>query len=366
MKIECVKEKLGLALAKADRITGKKLTLPILSCILLEAKNNTLFIRATNLDLGIELSIPVKVEKEGVVVIPNSVLTRFISSTQGEKNIKIEALEGVISVSTGSSKASIKTFAKEDFPTIPQVSDTKTIKIESRDIVLGLRSVWYSASTSSMKPELSSIFVYSDNNELIFVATDSFRLAEKKVSTKKKIDIAPILIPFKNSIDIIKVLEEESGEITIVSTKNQISFMSQGMYLVSRVVDGAFPDYKQIVPKEFTTEVVVLKQDLLNIFKISTIFSDTFNQINIKALPKEKKIQIQTKNSEVGENSNNLDAALNGEDVDINFNYKYINDCFQSITTDSVSLAFNGPTKPLVIRGVGDRTFMYLVMPMNR
>ena len=366
MKIECVKEKLGIALIKADRITGKKLTLPILSCIMLEAKNNMLFIRATNLDLGIEISIPVKVEREGTVVIPNSVLTRFITSTQGEKNIKLDVIDGLMSVSIGNSTASIKTFPSEDFPTIPRVAASKVMQINSKDIVLGLKSVWYSSSTSSMKPELSSVYIHASNGEITFAATDSFRLAEKRITIKKKLEIPSLLIPFKNTLDIIKVLEEETGEIEMFYTNNQISFVLPGLYLVSRVIDGSFPDYKQIVPKEFTTEAVVLKQDILNVFKISTIFSDTFNQINIKILPKEKKVQIQTKNSEVGENSNSIEAALNGESVDINFNYKYIVDCFQSIVTDSVSLAFNGPTRPLVIRGVGDNTFMYLVMPMNR
>jgi DNA polymerase-3 subunit beta len=137
--------------------------------------------------------------------------------------------------------------------------------------------------------------------------------------------------------------------------------------VVSRVIDGVFPDYRQIIPKGYATEAVVLKQDLLNALKISNIFSDKFNQIHLTIDPKGKIFQIQTKNSDVGENVTNVDAALTGDKVEINFNYRYISDCFQSIDADSVSLQFGGMNRPMVIRPVsGDQTFMYLAMPMNR
>jgi len=149
--------------------------------------------------------------------------------------------------------------------------------------------------------------------------------------------------------------------------KNLISFEANGIYAVSRVIDGVFPDYKQIVPKNFTTEVVALKQDFLNALKISNIFSDKFNQVHISIDPKKKLFEIQTKNSDVGENKTAVDAAITGDPVEINFNYKYIIDCFQSIDADSVSLQLSGMNRPMVIRPVsGDQTFMYLVMPMNR
>ena len=149
--------------------------------------------------------------------------------------------------------------------------------------------------------------------------------------------------------------------------KNLISFEAHGVYVVSRIIDGVFPDYKQIVPKEFTTEVVALKQDFMNALKISNIFSDKFNQVRLIIDPKGKKFEVQTKNSDVGENSTIIDAAITGEKMEINFNYKYIADCFQSIDADSLSLQLSGTNKPMVIRPVsGDQTFTYLVMPMNR
>ena len=148
--------------------------------------------------------------------------------------------------------------------------------------------------------------------------------------------------------------------------KNQISFSSDGSYLTSRVIDGVFPDYRQIVPKEFTTEVVVLKQDLLNALKLSNVFSDKFNQVDLLIKPKEKIFELSSKNTDIGENKTYLDAVMSGDSVELSFNYKYFYDCFQSISTDSVSVKLNESSKPLVIGGASDNSFTYLIMPMNR
>jgi DNA polymerase-3 subunit beta len=366
MKIECLKEKLSVALLYAERITGKNLTLPVLSCILLEAKDNSLTIRSTNLDLGIEIHVPVKVEKEGSVAVPGQTISQFINNLQGDKNIKLEVVDGNLAISSAMGSTTIKSMPSEDFPTIPVVPEEKSFEIESEDFVRGLKSVWYSSSVSGIKPELSSILIASEEDGLVFAATDSFRLAEKRIKTKKQNDFGQILIPFKNIPEIIRVLEGMKDVTVVHLSKNQISFSADGIYLVSRVIDGVFPDYKQIIPKESKTEAIVLKQDLLHSLKLATIFSDKFNQISVSVRPEQKVFELKTRSNEVGENVSRLIATISGEDVDINFNYKYIIDCFQSIDVDTVCLQFNGVNRPVVIRGVSDKTFMYLVMPMNR
>lgn len=366
MKAECVKEKFCLAVSKAEKITGKNMTLPILSCIMIEAKSNFLVLKATNLDLGIEIKIPAKVSVEGVVTVPGAILNGFLANLSGDNNLSLETRDGNLSVSSSVSQTVIKSFQSEDFPTIPKVMDGKVYEINSPDLVKGLKSVWYSASLSNIKPELSSVYIHSKDEGLVFVATDSFRLAEKVVKFKKNSDFENILIPFKNVSDLLKIISDEKDALAINFTKNQISFEYKDIYIVSRVIDGVFPDYQQIIAKEFKTEVIVLKQDLINTLKLSNIFSDDFNQVNIKVSAANKILELKTKNSNVGENVNKLQATVEGEDIEINFNHKYIIDCFQSIDSDSVSLSFNGLNKPMVIRGVSDRSFTYLVMPMNR
>lgn len=366
MKIECIKEKLHLAVSKAEKIVGKNINLPVLSCLLFETKGNFLVIRSTNLDLGLEISIPVKVLEEGKVAVPANIISMFLNNLNDDKNIFIETNDNILKISSSTSEASIKTVSSEDFPTVPMIDEGKTCKVNSKELIDGIKSVIYSASMSSVKPELASVYIYTNEDGLVFVSTDSFRLAEKVVKTRKVVDLNSVLIPFKNASDILKIIDNVDIEIEINSTKNQISFSFDGLYLVSRVIDGNFPDYKQILPKEEKTKVIVLKQDLINSLKISNIFSDNFNQMNIKAQVGQKNIEVKTKNSNIGENTNKIEANIEGESIEVNFNYKYIVDCLSSIVSDSVSLSFNGVNKPLVVRGTTDKTFTYLVMPMNR
>lgn len=366
MKIECVKNKLLLAVSKSEKITSKHPTLPVLRCVLIEAQKGSVVLRATNLELGIEIKIPAKIHTEGVVAIPANILYSFISQIQDDENITLEVSEKNLIVSSPSSRAVINSYNHEDFPTLPIVPKEKTFNINAKDLIKGFKSVWYSASISSMKPELASVYIYGDDNEVYFVATDSFRLAEKKIYTKKLKDIGAILIPYKSVIEIVRIIDDVSEEIEVNLTKNQISFSFGQTYITSRVVEGVFPDYKQIIPKEFTTEVVVLKQDMMQALKLATIFSDAFHQVSMKVDPSKKLFELSTRNTEVGEHVHKLSAAISGEAVAINFNYKYIVDCFQSIEADSVSLQFNGLNRPMVVRGVSDGSFTYLVMPMNK
>ena len=366
MKIECVKNRLLQAISKIEKITSKHPTLPVLRCVLIEAKNGVVVLKATNLELGVEIKVPAKIHVEGSVAVPANILFGFISQIPEDENVTLEVDQKNLIVSSSSGKAVINSYNHEDFPTLPVVPNEKTFKIHAKDLVKGFKSVWYAASVASMKPELASVYVYGDDSEVCFVATDSFRLAEKKIYSKKLKDVGAILIPYKSVIEIVRIIDDVSDEIDVCLTKNQISFSFNTTYLTSRVVEGVFPDYKQIIPKDFTTEVVVLKQDVVQALKLATIFSDAFHQVSIKVDPNKKIFEISTRNTEVGEHTHTLSAAISGEAVAINFNYKYIVDCFQSIETDSVSLQFNGLNRPMVMRGVSDSSFTYLVMPMNK
>lgn len=365
MKIECAINKIKNALISVERITGKNLTLPVLSSVLWVATGKTLKLRATNLNIGIEIEIPAKIEKEGVIAVRGDILSSLFSILQGDLNVSFELINGNLLVKTKTSTILLKSIPHEDFPTIPIV-EGESIIISSKKFIEGIKSVYYSASISEIKPEIGSVYIYPDEDMLVFVSTDSFRLAEKKIKIKQKLSFGGILIPFKNTIEIIKIFDGLDEDMKINLQKNQISFSIENIYLTSRVVDGSFPDYKQIIPKNPTTNAIILKQDLLSSLKISNLFSDKFNQIGLTVKPSEKVFEIESKNTDIGENNTTLSGALSGEPVSANFNYKYILDCFQSISGDSLSLELNGNNKPMIIKAVGDPSFMYLVMPMNR
>jgi len=365
MKIECIREKLSVALSKAEKITNKNGTLPVLSCVLLEVKNQNLFIRSTNLDCAFEMEIPSKSTIPGVVAVPGAIFSSFISSLK-EKSVTLETKDGNLIILTEHHQTTIKALNHEDFPRAEKIDKKDSFSISSKTLLKALKSVYYSASISSVKPELASVYIYGEGDFLYFVSTDSFRLAEKKVKLKDARDVKPIVVPVKNIADFIKVFDESDDDIEVSFEKNQVSFSTKSIYFVSRLVDAPFPDYKAIIPKNPTTEATMLKQDLIDTLKTLSIFSDKFNQTNIKITPKEKLLTLASKSSDVGESSTSVDATVSGETIDMNFNHRYLSECLQSIDSDALSLSFSGAMKPLVVRGVSDSTFTYLVMPMNK
>src|SRR3989338_11373057 len=252
MKLECKAEDIKNKILQVERITGKNLTLPILNSILLITSGKSLKLRSTNLSLGIEVEISAKIEKEGIVAISGSVLSGIFSNVSQNENVSLEELEGNLLIKTKKNKIKLKGQPHDDFPTIPIVSGV-SFDIESKKLIDGIKSVYYSSSPSDIKPEISSVFVYTNEDNLIFVSTDSFRLAEKKIKVKGIPEIGGILIPFKNVSEILRVFGESPTTIKVCFNKNQISFSSDDVYLTSRVIDGVFPDYRQIIPKASLT-----------------------------------------------------------------------------------------------------------------
>jgi DNA polymerase-3 subunit beta len=366
MKLECEKSKIEPMIQKVSKLASKHLTLPVLSCVFLDVlSDNKLVIKSTNLDIGIEIKIKIKTIEKGVLAVPANILLNVLSSIK-ENNLVFESKGDNLKISSNKNSVIIKCLPHDDFPSIPKLKDSKPIKINCHDLIIGFRSVWYSASNSNIKPELSSVYVYKNDNGLIFVSTDSFRLAEKKVNTKIPNDFPPTLIPYRNVSEIIKLFEDYNKDIDIIFEKNQAAFIAEDIYLVSRLIDGSFPDYKQIIPKTFSATITVLKEDLMNSIKTSNIFSDSLNQVKLKVNAKNKSLSIESKNNDIGEYQEAINASISGNDLELNFNNKYIIDCMQSIPSDSLTLSFGGVGKPLAISGASDKSFLYIVMPMNR
>ena len=366
MKIETIKEKLGEAVSKAERVTSKNASLKTLSCILLEAKGQELFVRATNLDVGVEFRFPAKNSEEGVFSLTASSLRSFLSNSKQAKEVVLEKKENILEIKSGSSVGELVLEPYEDFPTLPRVEGGVSFEILTEEFLSGIKAVFWAASLSQIKPELSSVYFYEENDDLVFVATDSFRLAEKRVKSKKPKKFSPILIPFRNVSEIIRILDGGRGELNISTNKNQISIETEGVYITSRLIDGNFPDYKQIIPKEFETKATVLKEEFAGALKLASSFSDKFNQSSISIMPSKKKLVVKSESKGSGEVVEEVLGSFEGTDSSMFFNHKYILEAIPSLTSSSVTISMNGSGRPMVIKENSNTSFLYLVMPMNK
>lgn len=366
MNLTCNRDVLQKYIIGAERVTSKNSSLPILSSILLTTTNNTLIIRSTNLEVGVEFQIPAEVKEQGSIAIQGSLFSSILNSISEEEVVKINVVNNICKITTKTKNITIKGLPTEDYPTIPIIESSDEFTIKSVLFIQNIKSVLMSAAVSDIKPEISSVYMYQKNKELVFVATDSFRLAEKKTPFTGGNLNQGFILPIKNITEIIKILEPLNENILIKTTKTQIAFITKSVYITSRIIQGIYPDYEQILPKTQTTEVVLLKQDLINTLKLSTIFSDKFNKTQFIIDPKIKKFIISTKNTEVGETEVSLEAAVSGEPIDISLNSRHLFDCLNTINQDSVVLNFSGAQKPVCIKGVGDDSFVYLTMPLTR
>lgn len=365
MKISCFKNDLKEAVFICDKISGKNLNLPILSNILLEVDDSGLKIISTNLDLGVEIVIPVKIENNGKITVPSGILSGYLSNVSGGEKITLEVKNNNLIVSTENNSTLIKSQNADDFPSIPKLKTENSFSMPVIDLISSLKMVFYSCSLSNIKPEISSVYLYSSKADMLtFTATDSFRLAEKKNNYFFD-NLGPVLIPFKTVVEVIRIFDGKDGNIEIVFNKNQINFKKDNIIFVSRLIDGIFPDYNQIIPKKFSANIIVKKDEIINSLKLSSVFLGKLNEVLISANLSDDFFTIKTANNDSGESVTKIPAKITGENVNISFNHKYIYDCLLNMNSENIVFKFSGEGKPLLITSENDNTFQYLVMPMS-
>ncbi len=366
MKIEILREHLERATSVAAKVSNKNLSLPVLGCAVFVVSNDRAVMRATNLDVSTEVVLKAKIAKDGVAAVPAIVLSQTIAAFSDQK-LTLELIDTNLVIRGERSKSSIATVDVSEFPTLPYVKDGEGVsaRLSAHDVSAALRGVSFAAATTSMKPELSSISLMLERGELVAAATDSFRLAESRVPAKVKSQFGPTLIPARNVPDIIRALEGVS-EVDVRVAETQCTLVTDNGFLTSRTIDGAFPDYGALIPKQFVATATALREDVHRAFRKVSIFADTFNQVHISLKSSAKKFSIQSSNTSVGATDEDIPAALEGDDTEINFNARYITDALAAIGGDSVSFSIAGPGKPMLIEDSPKRGFLYLVMPMNR
>lgn len=366
MKLEILKKHLESAVQTVTRVSNKNLSLPILQCVVISAKENHTTLRATNLDTSVEMHIKSKIIEGGTVAVPAHIFNQTINTLTDEKVI-LEGDTSGLRVVGVHGEIRLNTVDPSDFPKLPFVQEGigTTITVPSKEFLRALRGVVFAAATTPIRPELSSVFVHVLDTTLITAATDSFRLAEMRVPVKTKHTADPILIPARNIQDIVRVVDG-SEVVEVRFSDNQVTYIANGNYITSRTIDGAFPEYGAIIPKTFSTTATVLVEDMVNALRKVAVVADQTGQVHFSIDVSKKDFSIKGTNTSVGEIHESIEAVLEGEDVSMFFNVRYLLDALGAASADSVVLKFSGAGKPLILNEVPEKGFTYLVMPMNK
>ena len=363
MHITIETKKLKQILDTVSKVSTKHITLPVLQCVLLEVKGNSLSIKATNLEIGIEGSVACTVTEEGVIAVPAHILVQTINLIS-QPAVTLTNESEVLVVEARDSRTEIKSIPAGDFPSIPHIT-SNPLNLQGQLFALGIKTTAFTASQSSIKPELGSIYIHQKKeHSLTFVATDSFRLMEKTIPQKNLVLTDPILIPYKNALELARVVEDTPGDVHLFITENQCALTVGDIYITSRLITGTFPDYEQIIPKEYKTTVTTLTNDFAQALKKTNIFLNKFMQLTLTI--SEGVCSLSAQSGESGATTESIKAHTEGEDITLNFNQRYIHEVITHIQSDSILLKCAGVGRPMVIENVHDTSLRYLVMPMNK
>lgn len=373
MKLTILTHELKKGLNYTERLTGKNLTLPILNNVLIEALPNFLKISSTDLETGIEWWGLCKTEEEGKITIPAKILTQVINNISDEK-IEIENKNDTLFIKTKTFKTQIKGYTSDDFPIIPQFSKEDFIEINAQELKDGLVDVVDIASVSQIRPEISGIYFVFKKDLVNLVATDSFRLVERTLQSSNYKnsfnDEIKFILSQKTTKEVINILQENTGSVKIYYSESQILFETNlnevdhpEINLISRQIEGNYPAYKEIIPKEYKTRIIVDKDFLTKQIKLAGLFAGKINEIKIKN--DDKNLEILSQDLELGENSSILEAKIEGEPVEISFNYKFILDGVSRVKTKNAILELQGASGAGVIKAEEGTDYIYVVMPIK-
>lgn len=349
-------------IAIVERFTGNPATLPAVAGVQLVVKGGKVVVRATNLEEFIEASLPAKVEGEGEVVVPGSVLAQVIGTSR-EEHITLTLDENNI-LSVG--KARLRALHTEEFPSPPSLTQAKERVLEGGVVSDLFEAVLPSVATSTIKPELTGVYCLLGEEEFVVAATDSFRLAEKRAAVERGEVMESFILPRRSVASLLRLVEQQK-QVSLSHDGKLCRLSVDGFVYTTRLIEGSFPDYERIIPTSFATTVVVPKEEFLFLLRRVNIFTDQFSYIRVRVQPGERTMQLSASNQQVGEVEETLPVEKGeGEPQEVGFNLRYLQEGLTPVAGEKVLLRFVGGSKPLVITGSEDTSYRYLVMPMNR
>ncbi len=362
MDLQVTQENLNRALSSVARVANTRNTLPILSNVLVKTSNNRLSLSATNLDIAITHYIGAKVSKEGSITVPARLMQDFVGSLpEGVIDLKLEDTK--LHVTTNQYNSVVNGIMADDFPVMPAISEGKTWSINGSVFKKGLQQVVFAASSDETRPVLTGVLLQTSAGKLHMAATDSYRLAEKQLGANK--ETIQLLIPASAMQDLLRVIGDNDDVVKVTHDDLQVLFQVGDVELVTRLVEGKYPDYRKLIPEVFTTTVTLKRADFVNITKVSSLFArESAGSVTIEADEKSSKISIRSVASQLGENTATATAEIKGSGS-ITLNSRYLLDGLNALSGEMVTFGFNGKLEPTLLKDPNSSDYQHVIMPLK-
>ncbi len=371
MKLSCLQENLSKGLGIVGRAVATRTTLPITNNVLLSTDQSRLKLAATNLEIAISCWLGAKVEQDGAITVPARLLTEFVNSLPSDR-IDLSLSHRTLELKCARFEARISGIDAGDFPPIPTISDGITAQIEPEAFRLAISQVVFATASEDTRPVLTGVCAEFDKDILTLAAADGFRLAVHKVTLATPLEQRiEVIIPGRSLTELNRLLadQEEPVEIAINPNRSQALFRLKNVEMVSQLIQGAFPNYKQLIPQSYTTRAVVSSSEFLRAARTASIFArDGSGIVRLQVTPGEElapgKVSIAARSEQIGDDVGEIDATVDGEAAKIAFNGKYLIDVLSVLHEPQVALEVTTPSSPGVIRPLGSDKYVHVVMPM--
>jgi len=363
INVSLVLNKFKNALSKLERVVGSRSTLPILNNILIKVHKGGVELLATDLEVGIKFNLGGKVEKEGSITIPGRTLINLVDNLYGD-TIQLSSKNNILTLISGDSKANINGMPADEFPVIPEVEVGKKVTLDTQVFKSMLSQVEFSASSEESRPILTGVYMISGNGSLTLVATDSYRLSETVIKNGLGEEFN-VVIPVK-TLQEVRRMADEDASFELVVGENQVMFVFKDAKLVSRIIEGDYPNYKQIIPSKSSTIAELDVQEFIDNLKTAHIFSvEGSHSVKLNVKP-EGLVEITSESSQLGNFSAKLKAEVKGEGGEISFNARYLLDGLNSFETPRCTLGIESRSNPGVLKPSNVDGRVYIVMPLKQ
>ncbi|HET6379460.1 MAG TPA: DNA polymerase III subunit beta [candidate division Zixibacteria bacterium] len=370
MNVSVMQENLARGLAVVSRAVSTRATLPVLANVLLKTENAGLKLTATNLEIGITCWVPGKVEAEGEITVPARLLTDLVASLPNQRiDLVLSPRDRTLKVTCGGSRSSIKGIDADEFPVVAAIGEDPVTSVDARALREALSEVVFAAATDESRPILTGVLTKLSGSTMTLAAADNYRIAVREVQLARPVSPEQtIVVPARSYSELMRILPDSDTaiDITVTPNKSQVLFHVDETDLVSRLIEGQFPNYEPVIPTSHTSRAVVDREAFLAGTRRAQIFArDSANIVKVEVGGDGQGISITAHAADVGENADQLDATVEGQPTTIAFNARYLTDVLSALNAAEAALELSGPLAPGVIRGVGKDDYVHVIMPVR-
>jgi DNA polymerase III subunit beta len=369
VKLSVMHENLARGLSVVSRAVSTRSTLPVLANVLLKTEDAGLKLTATNLEIGITYWVPGKIDSDGSTTVPAKLLTDYVNALQGGERVDLELLPGeTLHLKAGRYESHLKGIDADEFPAIQTAGERPTTRISQKVLRQALEETAFAAASDEARPILTGVLARFEGDTVTLAAADNYRIAVKTIPILDAVPETSVVIPARALNELVRILSDVDDpiEIVLAQARNQILFHLDGIDLVSRLIDGQFPNYQQVLPQSHTTRAVLDREELLRAVRPAALIAhESANIVKLQISSNGEAGITVSANAEVGDHVGQVEAAVEGDGTTIAFNARYLADVLTNVDAEQFALELNGPLSPGVFKPVGDDLYVHVVMPVR-